>query len=180
MANIRTARRSGLVLRGGKERRNTLWLKIQETSTTIAASDTAVLFTGFSATQLIQRPFTVVRTHIQLHVASDQEVSDEAQQVAYGLAIVSDQALAIGVTAGPTPFTDAGSDMFFYWHSLTNRFLLGTAVGFSGDFGIWKDTESRAMRKVEEGQDLFGSVESSSLSSGLKVIKSGRMLIKLH
>jgi len=36
------------------------------------------------------------------------------------------------------------------------------------------------MRKVEEGQDLFGSVESSSISSGFNVIKSGRMLLKLH
>jgi len=180
MANIRTARRSGLVLRGGKNRRDTLWIAIAPTNTNITASSTATLFTGFGAAQLTQRPFTVIRTHVELHVASDQEISDEAQQVVYGLAIVSSQALAIGVTAGPTPYTDAGSDMFFYWQSLTSRFLLGTAVGFSGDFGVRKDTESRAMRKVEEGQDLFGSVESSSISSGFNVIKSGRMLLKLH
>ncbi len=180
MANIRTARRSGLVLRGGKNRRSTVWIQVGETNNTITSASTAVLFTGLDATSLTLRPLTVVRTHVQLHMASDQEVADEIQQCALSFAVVSEQALAIGVTAVPTPFTDAGSDAFFYWQQLTTRFLLGSAVGFSGDFGVWKDTESKAMRKVEEGEDIAAVIESSSLSNGFNFIKSGRMLLKLH
>jgi len=39
-------------------------------------------------------------------VRSDQFVATEGYEIAIGMAVVSDQALAIGVTAVPTPFTD--------------------------------------------------------------------------
>jgi len=180
MANIRTARRSGRVFRGGGFRRESQWIQIAPTVSNLGTASTAVLFTGFGAVALGLRPFTIVRTHINLHVASDQEVNDELQQVAIGTAVVSDQALAIGVTAVPTPFTDMGSDLWMLHQILTTRFLLGTAVGFSGDFGKEKDIDSRAMRKVEEGSDLAMSIETSSISAGADVAKAGRILIKLH
>ena len=180
MANIRTARRSGLVLRGGGFRRETKWVEIVPSVTTLGTASTAVIFTGFSPGDLELRPFTIVRSRLDFHIASDQEVNDELQQVALGMAVVSDQALAIGVTAVPTPFTDIDSDLWFLHDILTTQFLLGSAVGFSGDFGIGRSVDSKAMRKVEDGSDILISIETSSISAGVQVVKAGRMLLKLH
>jgi len=181
VANIRTARRSGRILRGGSMRRESLWLEIVPTSTGLGAASTAVLFGGFSADLLGQRPFTIIRTRLNWHVSTDQEIGDEIQQVAMGIAIVSDQALAIGVTAVPTPFTDISSDLWFLHDIIAMRNLLvGAGATFLNPLGINKDVDSRAMRKVEEGQDLAFSLETSSQSSGVNVLKAGRMLIKLH
>jgi len=161
-------------------RRETKWIEIAPTVTKLSTASTAAIFTGLSATDLALRPFTIIRTRVNLHIASDQEINDELQNAAFGIAIVSDQALAIGVTAVPTPFTDIGSDLWFAHQIMTSRFLLGTAVGFSGDFGMEKDLDSKAMRKVEEGQDVSISIETSSISAGCDFVKSGRLLIKLH
>jgi len=44
----------------------------------------------------------------------------------------------------------------------------------------WKDFDSRAMRKVEDGQDIALVAESGGASVGVNFTKSGRFLIKLH
>jgi len=180
VANLRTARRSGLVLRGGRNIRETAWVGIVGTNSNLISANTALLFVGLDATLLAMRPFTVIRTRGFWHISSDQEIADEEQSVAMGLAVVSEQATAIGVTAVPTPFTDAGSDLWFMYELLATRFLLGTAVGFSGDFGLGSTFDSKAMRKVEDGQDLAYVIESGPQSQGVNVQKMGRFLIKLH
>ena len=180
MANIRTARRSGFVLRGGAMRRESAWVGIVATRQIVTGPSGAILFGGFSATLLGLRPFTIVRVRGEMHVGSDQEVADENQMIGLGFAVVSDQALAIGITAVPTPMTDLSSDLWFLHDTLTSEFLLGTAVGFSGDFGRGKVFDSKAMRKVEDGQDLAIVAETSSVSNGVVFSKVGRMLIKLH
>jgi len=58
-------------------------------------------------------------------------------------------------------------------------FTFGSAVGFVND-GVGKEIDSKAMRKVEEGQDLIGVVESSSVSQGVIASVYIRTLIKLH
>jgi len=66
------------------------------------------------------------------------------------------------------------------YETLAGRFVVSSAVGLLESMVNWKDFDSRAMRKVEEGQDLAAVVESGSISTGVVVIKSGRILIKLH
>ena len=46
-------------------------------------------------------------------VESDQSAATELFIGNLGLAVVSDQATAVGVTAVPTPATDRGSDLWF-------------------------------------------------------------------
>jgi len=179
MANIRTNRKSGFIMRGGVMRRETSWIGIFETNTALAAANTAVLFAGFSATVLALRPFTIVRTHLEYFVQSDQRAVSEFYQSAIGIAIVSDQALAIGVTAVPTPFTDISSDLWFLWKGLSGQMSVTTDVGVL-EAGSHRTIDSKAMRKVEEGQNIAISIENSSLSNGVNVAKFGRQLIKLH
>jgi len=179
MANIRTGRKSGFILRSGVMRRETLWIEIAATGTVLAAASTAVLFSGLTAAELAQRPFTIMRTRLYFHVRSDQAAVSETYHAAMGIAVVSDQALAIGVTAVPTPFTDLGSDLWLYHEITIGSIASVSAIGiFESGFG--RPTDSKAMRKVVEGQDVAISVETSAVSSGAIVEKAGRMLIKLH
>ncbi len=92
---------------------------------------------------------------------------------------MSDQALAIGVTAVPTPFTDQGSDLFFLYDTITGQVSVTTDVGVL-ELGQNKDIDSRAMRKVEEGQDVAITIENSAIANGVNLTKAGRMLLKLH
>jgi len=179
MANIKRSRRSGFTLRGGRMRRESFWIAIAETSTTLA-SGTPVLFTGLTTAQLALRPFTVVRTRGLLQLSSDQLTTTESYFGAYGMAVVSDQAFAIGITAVPTPITDKDSDLWFVFEELTGRFAVSSAIGIL-EVGNRREFDSRAMRKVEDGQDIAIVEENSgSPFAGAIMTKSGRMLIKLH
>ncbi len=162
------------------QRRKTIWIGIVATTNAVNGPNGTLLFGGLNAAGLALRPFTIVRVRGMMHMSSDQEVSDELQQIALGLAVVSDQALAAGVASVPTPFADLASDLWFSHNMLMTEFLLGTAVGFSGDFGVTGEFGSKAMRKVAVGEDLAIVAETSSLSSGTLFQKAGRMLVKLH
>ncbi len=167
--------------RGGSvQRRDTIWIGVTATSSAVNGPNGVLLFTGLGAAALALRPFTVVRVRGMHHVSSDQEVSDELQMIALGFAVVSDEALAAGVASVPTPFTELGSDLWFSHNILTTEFLLGSAVGFSGDFGVSGEFGSKAMRKVEDGQDIALVAETSSFSSGTLYQKAGSILLKLH
>ncbi len=178
MANIRTGRRSGLVLRGGRNRRETAWLDTVFTNTTLGVSGTAVLINSLNAAALALRPFTVVRVRGQMLVVTDQAAASENFVGNLGKAVVSDQAVAIGVTALPTPGTDRSSDLWFVYESIIGEFRFDSNVGTREEFS--RPYDSKAMRKVEDGQDLVTVVEAGIGGSGLIISHVGRTLIKLH
>ncbi len=112
MANIRSNRKSGFILRSGVMRRETLWLSVDATRTIVTAVG-GTLVTSYGAGALALRPFTIVRTRLLIFVQSDQAAAVEATFGAYGQAVVSDQVSAIGITAVPTPVTDLASDLWY-------------------------------------------------------------------
>jgi len=174
------ARRRFNTTRGFRRRGSeTRWLDIDAVDNNLAAPSTAVLSNALSAGALALRPFTVLRSRIFWHVTTDQTVAPEQQSVSMGVAIVSDQAVAIGVTAVPTPDTDRGSDLWFVYDDIMTRFFLSTAVGFNM-VGEGHIVDSKAMRKVEDGEDLIIVQETTPLSAGVNVYLVGRILIKLH
>ena len=178
MAN--TSSRSRFHSRSGVARRESLWFPIGDTTNTITSGSTAVLFNGLTTTLLALRPFTIVRTRGVFNVVSDQQaVGIENYGASFGMCVVSDQALAIGVTAVPTPETDKDSDLWFVFESQTGVIKSG---GTNVESVELRSTEfdSKAMRKIEEGQDLAFVIETMSISSGVIIQKSGRVLIKLH
>ncbi len=179
VASIHRSRKSGFTLRSGGMRRETLWIPAPAADTTLGAASTAAIIGSFSAAALALRPFTIVRTRGFLHIRSDQTAATENWGASYGLAVVSDQAVAIGVTAVPTPETDKGSDLWFVYESIYGQFTLGSQVAFT-EVGYFKDFDSRAMRKVEDGQDLIIAIETPSISGSARVMDTLRMLIKLH
>jgi len=124
MANINIGRKSGFIRRGGVMRRESAWLAGVEVQSAIGAGG-AVLISGLNALALALRPFTIVCTRGYLWLRSDQIIATEDQTVYYGNAVVSDQAVAIGITAVPTPFTNSASDLWYTYEAM------GTALVFS-------------------------------------------------
>ncbi len=178
MANLRTGRRSGLVFRGGRSRRETQWLDSGTFSVQLASDLSAVLTNSLGAVPLALRPFTIVRTRGILSLQSDQQAATESPQASFGMAIVSEQAVAIGITAVPTPVTDRGSDLWFVYESMFAEWTFSSAVG-SQSFLMTRAVDSKAMRKVEDGEDMVFVAESDS-AEGSIIQGTFRLLIKLH
>ena len=111
---------------------------------------------------------------------SDQTAALESSQVALGMAVVSDQSVAIGITAVSTPFTDLESDLWYFHQIQTLSFIFVSGVGFHLVGGLFNQFESKAMRKVEDGQDAIVVLENSSLAQGSSNLTAGRFLLKLH
>ncbi len=174
------ARKSGFVRRGNIMRRETRWFGITATNTVLAAASTAVLFSGLTAELLALRPFTIIRSRGVLAADSDQAAATEFYHVSMGVAVVSDQALAIGVTAVPTPATDRASDLFFVYEEVLGKLSIASVASIVEPTFQTHYWDSKAMRKVEEGQDIAFTIETEATSNGATVKKAGRMLIKLH
>ncbi len=162
--------------RSGGPRRETEWFDFGITEFTMAAPG-GTIFYSLNAAALALRPFTIIRTIMEIDLRSDQAAAIETQSGAFGWCVVSDQASAIGVTAVPTPTTDLGSDLWFLHKiifadesNLTDRTRGATRVSI----------ESRAMRKVEQGSDVVGVGEANTGSFGMIMKTGGRMLVKLH
>jgi len=163
---------------GRGPRRKTLWIGVAIAQQSVTAAG-GTIFNSLNAAALALRPFTVVRSRFTIMVRSDQTAASEDFFGAYGIAVVSDQALAIGVTAVPTPVVDSSSDLW-----LAHTFFMGSVRSPSAASqylgGIYANFDSKAMRKVEDGQDLITVTEFSGVGNGMVVASAGRILVKLH
>ncbi len=161
-----------------RQGRKTFWFTGGFTRTAVAGG-AAVLILSLNAAALALRPFTIVRTRGIWGIASDQVAATEFQEAAVGEILVTDQALAIGVTAVPTPVSDSGSSWFAY-NSLVSSFAFSSGVGFDSQAMQTQVIDSKAMRKVEEGYQPIVVVGASSISDGLTLTHFSKLLIKLH
>jgi len=135
-----------------------------------------VLFSSFSAADLADVvPSTVVRVRGTIWVASDQASVSEEPFGAIGIAIVSEQARAAGVASLPLPVANEGSDLWFMYQAFQGYFATGQGV-------TWQryDFDTRAMRKLEEGEAIVTMVENAHATMGMEFIVKKRTLFKLH
>ena len=160
-------------------RRMTSWFDIVPVGTTMTATG-GTIQQALTTAEKAKRPFTIIRTHLIVRVVSDQLAATETAIAAYGLCVVSDQSVAIGATAVPTPVTDAASDAWFVHQWLMAGFNFVTGAGFESDYGHQYIIDSKAMRKVSEDQDVIGVAEFSAAGDGVIVTSMGRLLIKEH
>ncbi len=182
MANIRVGRKSGFIVRGGARRRETLWFAGSYIESLFTSGGISILISGLSAAALALRPFTVIRSRGYLSVQPDQTAATESQLCGYGACVVSDQSVAVGAGSVPTPVTDSGSDLWFLYEPFLQEFQFQSAVGSGGvgRMGMERTLDSRAMRKVEDGQDIITVGETDSASDGLVMRSFLRLLVKLH
>ena len=166
--------------RGNVQRRESLWIFGTPIDTVLSAASTAALISTLNAAALALRPFTVVRTRGTFWLRSDQSATSEDFQASLGMAVVSDQAAAIGVTAVPTPEADRGSDLWFVYETAQQGFTRFDATGTTAFEGATVNFDSKAMRKVNGDQDIAVAIETSAISLGAVAMVAFRMLIKLH
>jgi len=139
-----------------------------------AASGTCLAYTLFSAAQLIdfEQP-TVIRTYLKILVSSNFQTAaaNVHDQLAVGIGVQSAQAVAAG--ALPCPLTDAG------WGGWLLHWVAQTSAQSSNSWFDRELVDSRAMRKVQEGDSVFLSVETPATNvNTLDYSFFGRMLFK--
>ena len=156
-------------------RRKTLWLQFQDQATTNTGNTSSIVF-SLNAAALALRPFTIVRTHFSFYLKSDQAAANETQRAFWGCAVVNEQAVAVGITAVPTPDTELGSSL---WFALKLMYADGVALTDVTTSGQPYSLDSKAMRKVETGQDVVVVVENPS-NTGWVLNQAGRILVKTN
>ncbi len=157
--------------------RKSLWLQFEPVEVTLGGPSATSLVFSLNAAALALRPFTVVRTHWELKLMSDQAAAVENQAVALGIAVVSDEAATVGITAVPLPSTNAGSALWFL-HAWV--FGDGTRTATTTTDSSYRSIDSKAMRKVDNGQDVVVVLQGGGVGSGMFVTVAGRQLVKTN
>ncbi len=166
---------------GKTTRRQTAWLDDTDPAAANAlAANGSVLFASLNAAALAFRPFTVVRVRGLLSIISDQLAASEFAHGAIGFAVVSDQAVAAGIASVPTPTLESGSGLWFLHESWSHSFDFATSIGFQQGGQDMFRLDSKAMRKVDLGQDVAIVLENGSSTAGISFVLNFRMLIKTH
>ncbi len=167
-------------LRQGQRRKVTWFASVDQTVEQNLAAATSVLSQSITGSAN-DAPFTIARTRGMLICKSDQVVAARFPFGALGFSVVSDQALAIGITALPLPIADEVSDLFFVYQTWYAGIDVLSSVGFVGS-DMWArfDFDSKAQRKVEPGQAIVVVMENAATTGGVDFILKFRMLIKLH
>ena len=176
MANRSLPSRRALVVRPGPSRAS-IWFEFVPVRVPLSSAGGTLIF-SLNTAALALRPFTVIRSRFQLFIDSDQSAVDEVQVAGFGIAVVSDQAVAIGVTAVPTPITNLGSDLWFVHQLCYGATTHSDSVGSGSTIGVNIPVDSKAMRKVAIGQDIVVMGEFSAVGAGSRLTVGGRMLVK--
>ena len=170
-------KRRTFVRSGSGSKRATQWLSSADVT---GFSGLAASAAVFDQTFPFGEDATIIRTRGTLWVSSDQVAASEEPFGALGMSVVTDQAAAIGVTALPTPITDESSDNWFLWMPWMASITLATAVSIQSNPYVAYPFDSKAMRKVDDGDNVAVVLENSSGADGVRFILKFRMLVKLH
>ena len=78
----------------------------------------------------------------------------------------------------PAPIANEDSDLWFVWQPFFAT--AGTSSASQSDGWRLFPFDSKAQRKVEEGDDIAVMLENAHATAGLEYILKFRMLVKLH
>jgi len=139
---------------------------------------TAQLISVFNADLLALRPFTILRSRIELMFRSDQIAGSESPTGAYGKIVVKDQAIAAGIASLPSPITEPEAEWFIY-QPLTDVVTFADATGYHGTQGVRYVVDSKAMRKIGINEQSVGITELRTAGGALLNVE-GRTLVQVH
>ena len=122
---------------------------------------------------------TVLRTVGLLTVASDQDTSDEQQFGALGIIVVTDVAIATGITAIPDPVSEVGDDGWLLYVPFGSMLRVQDQTGFSPDWGQRYPFDSKAKRVVHSGFSLAVVVANAG-THGIDVRVAFRLLSQVR
>ena len=160
-------------------RRQTEWLSLAapDVLTTLNPNSKIQFSTGLTTDEVNKLPFTITRTIGLLTVKSDQVALQENTNGAIGICVVSARALTVGITALPDPLTEANADFWFVFQPWS---VVREVSNNSGTMSWIKMFDSKAQRKVEEGDQLAFICANSNSGAAIQFGVQLRMLIKLH
>ncbi len=140
------------------------------------AAGTFTVLSALTAAGLAKRPFTITRSVGMLSVRSDQAVAIEFPAGAVGGMVVSEKASTTGATAIPDPVTEVSSDEWFMY---TQWAAAGNASSNVGQTQQDYKFDSRAQRKVQDGEDYVYVIANANVTDGISFVFNVRTLVKL-
>ena len=161
---------------GKGPKRQVTWAGPADQAYVAVAGNTKVLVASFTPSGAGMEKPTLIRTRGQVSVKPQASSADLELAGAIGIGVVSDQALTIGITAIPGPFTDADWDGWAMWRSFAHSFELQDATAsllFDWSFEV----DSKGMRKLSENESLVFVAESQS--GAFEIAAPLRTLFKL-
>ena len=169
MPNRRFQRRGAPV----GHRRSTNWISLfddPDNALSVADNGAALLLTRTIVSSVVA-PSTIVRIRGQVGLSGTLPVNS---LLGIGIAVVSDQAAALGITAVSHPITDSEWDGWLW----TDSRYIG-----SGNFNTLNEwpIDSKAMRKWDDDQSLVVVAENIGINVGggaIIVSVNARLLIK--
>ena len=135
-----TRPRSRSFTRGGPKRL-TEWSGLADQGYVNVSTTASTLISSVA----FEDPGTIVRARGRCSIRPQTVVADLDVVGAFGIGLVSAEALAIGITALPTPQSDADWGGWMVWRSFAYRLEFVDATGtFQIDWGF--EVDSKAMR----------------------------------
>ncbi len=169
------ARRQQRQFNRSSSRPNRTWAGVSPAAYTVLAGSTKVLLNTFVlSNQGIDE--TILRVVGQVSVSSDQQAVSEDQIGAIGMCIVTDTAVATGITAVPDPVTDVNDDIWFMYQSFSQQMRFGTSVGLHPDWATNYQIDSKAKRIVQSGETIIVVAANAHASHSLQIAFSIRVL----
>ena len=166
------ARGRSFVGRGRAHRRLTEWSSLAAQGYVTVAAAGATLISSVS----FEDPGTIIRSRGIISVKPTTHNSDQDFHGAFGIGLVSAEALAVGVTALPEPFSDADWGGWMVWQPFSFNWDFSDLTGQR--FGsIQMAIDSKAMRKVEPSSAMVFVAES--FGGAFSITEQVRLLLKL-
>ncbi len=164
---------------GRSTRRKTEWISGTTDFLDLTASEKKRNLSFSQAALVDLVPFTIIRTVGVIVIAADLNfITNQLFVGAFGGCIANDQARAIGVTALPGPFSEAGDDVWFQHQ------FFGMQIDDRADSDLVNSQtiviDSKAQRKVEDGQAIQFLTEGGGEADGFDISTMLRILVKLH
>ncbi len=166
------------------QRRLTEWVQSADvTGATGIAAGSCVLLQSITEAALLAQgllPSTIIRTRGMIYTSSDQTAAEEDAFGALSMAVTSEPARAAGVASLLCPIIDEDADAFFVYETwLAGNSGPSTGALFGRPWYMQK-IDSKAQRKVEDGNAVVMVAENGSAAAGARLLVKLRMLFKLH
>ena len=156
-------------------RPNRGWSSLTNATYTAVPVASKVLLGSFTVTLDLDE--TILRTVGILSIVTDNSAASEEQIGAFGMILVTDAALAVGVTAMPGPVTDADDDGWMLYVPFSQTIAIGAAgviesKQYSFDF--------RGKRIVRGGVNMAIMIENAHATNAFDASVMLRLLSQLR
>ena len=169
------ARSRGFPSRQRRPRRNTSW--VAAASGIVQRTSSGSTLFGFGG-QAVVDGLTIMRTrgHLGIYLSAGAAALDGFDG-AVGLAIVSENAFGVGITAVPTPITDEAWDGWFWFSHFSVK--VPSANNFAGNASsIQIPVDSKAMRKIKNTDTIIAVLEATEVGGAtVNMSLQTRMLV---